>query len=798
MHLDEATGYFPTSLRSWLDALVAVDDDQPHSPLRRIKTAKERGRTGRAAIIGIAALAALLGLGTHEGGRAQTPTLDNPIVFVTQVPVPPDYGEPKIGATFGNHSPDAGSVGRGGDLWIRYSDGTIKNLTAAAGYGTEGPQGRDSIAVRDPTVHWDGAKVIFSMVVGVDTNRGGLRWPLGRTSVWQIYEITGLGREERPEIHKVPGQPTNYNNLTPAYTSDDRVVFTSDRPRDGEAHLYPLLEEYNMAPTVTGIWSLAPRSGELRMLTHNPSGAFTPSVDSFGRIIFTQWDHLQRDQNADVGFPGCLGAKNFERLVDWHDETPGAAPLDEPTQWFPEPRPCRKDLLAGTGLRGHEMSHYFPWQMRQNGRGVETLNHIGRQELAESVQRARLDDPDLVDYDALTPRGQANRNPMRNMFQVREDPTRPGHYIGTRALHSWGQSAGQIVSLEGNPKLSADEMRVTYITHPDTAEATEDPGSGHSGLYRDAIRTLARVYVVAHTNATGDDANEGTAERPRARHDYRLKTLVPTGDGYYAAGPALTRGIVETVSYPGGPIWARTHVEYDGPLWELQPVELVPRERPGAELPELLQEDGWPLAQQTGTDTVALERFLVDNELAMLVSRNVTVRDDADRQQPFNLRVPGGVESTGTDGTSYDVAYLQIFQADRLRSLMWIEDDGTEVVMEGRRVLARPLHDPAAMEANGETPRGGPEGSVAIAFDGSAAAFVPAGRALSWQLTTPAGAPVVRERYWLTFQPGEIRVCGSCHAVNEQDQQGRPKRRQPAQLPIALLDLLEGWRRQGL
>ena len=38
------------------------------------------------------------------------------------------------------------------------------------------------------------------------------------------------------------------------------------------------------------------------------------------------------------------------------------------------------------------------------------------------------------------------------------------------------------------------------------------------------------------------------------------------------------------------------------------------------------------------------------------------------------------------------------------------------------------------------------------------AAFVPARRAMTWQLTDPAGAPVVRERYWLTFQPGEIRT----------------------------------------
>ncbi len=44
--------------------------------------------------------------------------------------------------------------------------------------------------------------------------------------------------------------------------------------------------------------------------------------------------------------------------------------------------------------------------------------------------------------------------------------------------------------------------------------------------------------------------------------------------------------------------------------------------------------------------------------------------------------------------------------------------------------------------------------------------MIPARRAMSWHLTDPAGVPQVRERYWLTFQPGEIRVCASCHGLS--------------------------------
>ena len=56
----------------------------------------------------------------------------------------------------------------------------------------------------------------------------------------------------------------------------------------------------------------------------------------------------------------------------------------------------------------------------------------------------------------------------------------------------------------------------------------------------------------------------------------------------------------------------------------------------------------------------------------------------------------------------------------------------------------------------------------------SVAVFVPVRRALAWQSTDPAGTPVVRERYWITMQPGEIRVCDGCHGVNTLNQAGQP------------------------
>lgn len=80
---------------------------------------------------------------------------------------------------------------------------------------------------------------------------------------------------------------------------------------------------------------------------------------------------------------------------------------------------------------------------------------------------------------------------------------------------------------------------------------------------------------------------------------------------------------------------------------------------------------------------------------------------------------------------------------------------------------------------------------MAVAVDGSIAAFVPARRALSWQLTNAGGVPSVRERYWVTMQPGEVRVCGSCHAANMRTQAGGSA---PTNEPEALRQLLAYWR----
>ncbi len=690
-----------------------------------------------------------------EGGNG----LANPILFVAQFPIAGDFAT--IGSTFGNHRTSMEEVARGGDLYLLRPDGTLRNLTREAGYGTAATmQGATAIAVRDPNVHWSGTKALFSMVIGAPTAQFQVI-----QRYWQIYEVTGFGVGQTATITKIANQPLDYNNITPVYSPDGRILFTTDRPRSGQRFHYPQHDEYESTATVTGIWSLDPATGNLRILNHAPSGAFTPSIDSAGRLVFTRWDHLQRDQQADV-------AGNPSGNFDWASEAENAA-KSAPFENFPEPRADN----PATGIYGHRFNLFQPWMMHPSGEEEETLNHIGRHELQAYFNGSHMNDPNVVEFiDEIS--GRFNPNPILNFLQMAEDPTSPGTFFGTDAPEFGTHAGGQIVKMGAPSNVAGDAIQVTYVTHPDTGTVTSTPSPNHSGHYRDPRPLSNGLVIAANTTETREEANEGTRANPNPRYDFRIKRLQAAGGGYLTAGANLIPGgIVRNIQFWDPDVL----VSYNGPLWELQPVEVVARPMP-PNLNSVLPGPEAAIFAQEGVDPAVFKANLRSRNLALAVSRDVTTRDVADRQQPFNLRVPGGVQTTGAGGQVYDVKHMQFFQGDAVRGI-----GGQATPRPGRRTLAREMHDPEAKNP----PSGGPPGSVLLAADGSMAALVPAHRAMTWQLTSPSGAPVVRERYWLSFQAGEIRVCGSCHGLNTEDQAGQAA---PLNQPEALRALLRYWK----
>ncbi|MEY4517257.1 MAG: hypothetical protein RL180_1603 [Pseudomonadota bacterium] len=701
----------------------------------------------------------LVGLSSLGSTLAATPT--TPIMFVGQVPIQGDFGS--MASTFGNQAGNLSAAPRGGGLFIRYPDGTVKDLTAAAGYGlANGMQGANAIAVRDPHLHWSGKKALFSMVVGAPTQRYQVA-----EYFWQMYQVSGLGANETPIITKVANQPLNRNNIYPFYNSKGSILFVSDAPAVGNAqHLYPPLDEYELSPVNSGIWILNTSTGSLRLINHAPSGDFKPFVDSFGRIIFSQWDHLQRDQESDAD---AMGGNPYGTF-NYSSESATAKILPRQEEVFPEPRSPRTDLLAGTGLNGHQFNQFFPWQMNQDGTGIETINHVGRQEFGGSyMSGSRNDDPNVTDDYGQYVR--ANKNRISNVMQITESPSQKGTYYAIDAPEFGTFSAGQIIRFNAPPTLNASQMTVDYVTHRATASTADSPQ--HSGLYRDPLLTSTSVLVAAHT--------PNKAANSTVNYDFKLKSL-KTVNGYTVPDTHLTRGIQRDISW-----WdPDTLRHYQGPLWELMPVEVKARPVPAFTVESALPAPEQAAFAQAQVDEAAFRAYLRTNKLALVVARNVTQRDGDDKIQPFNLRVPAGAKTAIAGQKLYDVAHAQILQGNLLRGFT----GGGTTPRAGRRVLATPMNTTVAVANNPSHPLG--KGMTTLGLDGSMAMIVPARRALTWQLTDPSGKPVVRERYWLTFQSGEVRVCASCHGINTKNQVGHAG--EPQNVPSALVNLLNFWK----
>ena len=604
-------------------------------------------------------LLAMLNLWTFVS-NAQT--LPNPILFCTQVPSPNGFGASL--ETFGNHQASTFSAPRGGDLYIRYTDGSLKNLTQIAGFGMSGFQGANAIAVRDPSVHWSGTKALFSMAIGSATQRYQIQ-----NYTWKIYEISGLGQNQTPVITLVPNQPIGYNNIQPIYGTDDRIIFASDMPHGGLAHLYPQHDEYESTPVVSGLWKLDPMAcsgtAGLEMLTHAPSGDFTPTIDHVGRLIFTRWDHLQRDQQADADIYNILNntGNYLYGMFNYADESAFAtkSSILPDTEIFPEPRQGRTDLLtlpAWANTNPQNFNIFNPWMMNEDGTEMEMLNHVGRHEMGNYILNNFTNDTNLHDfYTPPTP------HPIRGMFHIQESPFTPGLYYGIEAPEFGTHGSGMVLTVNAPPGTHPEQIAFTYITHPDTRGFTASPTANHSGLYRTPMPLSDGQVLVSHSIGTDYDQNIGTSNAPQSKYNFRIRLLELAGNGYQKGNTAITgAGITKSVTW-----WSPDEsYSFSGVLWETYPVEVKARALPAT--PTLNVETVAPSEQalftNAGVNLHDFRKFLSRNNLSVLAIRDVTSRDDADQQQPFNLQVAGTNKITlnpVTPSNVYQVKHLQFF-----------------------------------------------------------------------------------------------------------------------------------------
>jgi hypothetical protein len=337
-------------------------------------------------------------------------------------------------------------------------------------------------------------------------------------------------------------------------------------------------------------------------------------------------------------------------------------------------------------------------------------------------------------------------------------------------------------------------MQPAYLTPP---VSIPNPALGSAPLgtpvdiYRNPVPLANGSLLAVHTPVTQYDSNSGTPTAPKSRYAFHLRMLVSNGTTM-VPDSSLTVTSPQNVNlsyYAAGSL-----ITYSGaPLWELDPVEVIDRTatKP-AQLNSSIAAVEQSVFDEEGVHAPTYQNYLRNADLALVVGRNVTRRDAADRQQPFNLKVSWSTTQTvGAAGKIYDVGWMQFFQADALRAYTLNGANLNAPPQPGRRLMPVALHG-AALNEMPAAP-GAPPGAVKLADDGSWAAVLPAGRALTWQLLDGAGtSSQVKERMEVTFAPGEVRTCAVCHGVNSHDQAGNLG--VPVTKPTALRSVLQYWK----
>jgi hypothetical protein len=142
---------------------------------------------------------------------------------------------------------------------LNLNDGTLTHLL-------EDPQG----AVRDPQVHYDGERILFS-------------WRKSGTDNFHLYEINADGSGLKQLTHGP------FDDLEPTYLPDGDIIFCSTRCKRWVPCWY----------TQVATLHRCDRDGQnIHLLSSNIEQDNTPWVLPDGRILYTRWEYVDRSREA--------------------------------------------------------------------------------------------------------------------------------------------------------------------------------------------------------------------------------------------------------------------------------------------------------------------------------------------------------------------------------------------------------------------------------------------------------------------------------------------------------------------
>ncbi len=251
-----------------------------------------------------------LGGAAATQGEVLLPPDVQELIFATRTP----GKDPHYYANFGYFAftPARKAYGEGGKLCrLNLRSGVINTLL-------DDPRG----SVRDPQVHYDARKILFSYRPGAETN-------------FHLYEIQADGTG----LRQLTSGP--WDDIEPTYLPDGGILFCSTRCR----------RWINCWPTQVAVLHRADGDGRnIRMISSNNQHDNTPWMLPDGRVMYTRWEYVDR---SEVSYHHLWTANpdGTGQAILFGNMHPGIAMLDA------KPIPGTGKILAsfspGHGLREH-------------------------------------------------------------------------------------------------------------------------------------------------------------------------------------------------------------------------------------------------------------------------------------------------------------------------------------------------------------------------------------------------------------------------------------------------------------
>ncbi|MDP6523480.1 MAG: hypothetical protein QGH15_04590 [Kiritimatiellia bacterium] len=221
------------------------------------------------------------------------------IVFAARVP-----GHDHWYANFGSYSCHDGICSKRGfkfedNVYWAYGEGAklckLNLRTGKLDVLLDDPAG----GIRDPKVHYDGRKILFSY------RKGG-------THNYLLYEIDCNGTNLVQLTHGI------HDDIEPTYSPEDKIIFCSSRCN----------RFVNcMRTQVANVYTCDADGGNIRPLSTNVEHDNTPWLLPDGRVLYMRWEYVDRSQ-MNYHHLWTMNPDGTEQTVFFGNKNPGNAFLD--------------------------------------------------------------------------------------------------------------------------------------------------------------------------------------------------------------------------------------------------------------------------------------------------------------------------------------------------------------------------------------------------------------------------------------------------------------------------------------